>query len=261
MTWYKIRYTPTQPDDLGSQNFVKFFKQQIDKNILVISEFGKKHKVFHYHVCIESHLAESSLRNKLVEAVGCVGSKNRPPETKNTYALGVVKPTAEDLRAYEQYCCKSDSQTSTGPVIHVQRGKYTVEYVVECFADYWKYGGPKDTEQRIVPNGTMEPYVQVVHHVHEKTPRKKRTTFNEDVVNQLTVDYPEKQWSVEDMPIVLNKVVRMHGTCIKNFGIDQIEKECLAIMTHLDPDAMVHEVLERVAQRGQLPGIRRSMFS
>lgn len=260
MNWYKIRYTPTEASDLGSQNFVRFFMQQIDKNILVISEFGKKHKVFHYHVCIQSHLAESQLRKNLVNAVGCVGSKNRPPETKNTYTLGAVKSTGEDLRAYEQYLCKSDSKTSIGPTIHVQRGKYTTEYIMDCFQAYWKYGGPK-SEHNIVPLGTMEPYVQVVHHVHDKPPRKKKPTFNEDVLAQLQLEYPDKQWCLTDMPLVLNKVVRMHGKCIKNFGIDQIEKECYAIMTHLDPDAMVNEIYEQIANRGNLPGITRSRFS
>lgn len=272
MPYYHLRYTPESSNSHDAEMFVDWVRRLPCKDKLVVSEIGSENEHYHFHSIFWDPTSENNVRKIFVKKMQCKGAPKNDKNQPKTYMLkdsdtwikqkrqSQPNLTAEEgFKNLEQYVCKGRSRDDTGPNVVLQAGKYDTAYIMQKFVDYWKYGGPKSVsanadEDRPL-SGCTESSIQIIHHIQERAPRKKKTTFNEDVVNALKTELPGYQWDLRSMHIVVDKIIRMHGRTIKNFGPDQIEKEANAIMTHLAEDAMTHYMFEILKFRRQLPGL------
>jgi len=195
------------------------------------------------HSIFQHDKTESTVRQQFVKKFE--DYKGRSKE----YQLKIIP----DIELYdaEKYICKGDRADSPPDIIY-QTGKYTMDYTVQLHVAYWELNAfvnknKKKTEQE----GPMDSYVVITHRV-ERVVKPKKNFYN-DVIDYLHMQYPERDWTLRDTPLMYHAVLKMHGKHFRPYGPQQLENELNIIMNILCHGAHSHDMYEVLKSRGNIP--------
>lgn len=125
----------------------------------------------------------------------------------------------------KQYVCKGKSLLEP-PDIIAKRG-FTDEDVMQLHKQYWESHIPEEIKN--IP--VLPPEVEI-----QKPPKVKKPTFMKELRQTLEDEYPDKDWSMKDKPIVFKKLMYMLGQNCRNLDHIIISRMTYGVLNSLIKD-------------------------
>lgn len=125
----------------------------------------------------------------------------------------------------KQYVCKGKSLVDL-PDIIAKRG-FTDEDVMQLHKQYWESHIPEEIKN--IP--VLPPEVEI-----QKPPKVKKPTFMKELRQTLEDEYPDKDWSMKDKPIVFKKLMYMLGQNCRNLDHIIISRMTYGVLNSLIKD-------------------------
>jgi len=123
------------------------------------------------------------------------------------------------------YVCKGESLDKV-PVVIQKRG-FTDDDVTEYHKQYWKSKIPEGIQNICVSLPEIKP---------EKVKKAPKPTFMKEIRQILEEEYPEKEWSMTDKPIVFKKIMFMLGQNCRNLDHIIISRMTYGVLNSLIKD-------------------------
>lgn len=123
------------------------------------------------------------------------------------------------------YVCKGNS-ISEMPVVIAKLG-FSDQDVIDLHKQYWAQHIPEEIQNIcILPPETKT----------EKTKKQPKPTFMKEMRQCLEDEYPEKDWSMSDKPLVFKKLMYMLGTSCRNLDHIIISRMTYGVLNSLIKD-------------------------
>jgi len=254
MSYFHLRYD--YPDSTHLERIIDFVRRIDCTNRLIVMEKKSTNDKDHVHCIFTDRRSENQVRKTFRDKFPNAKGKDEKGKGEcKDYQLKPIK--ADDKRTLEEslydaekYLCKGDN-TLTQPNIVLQTGKYTAEFTVQAHIDYWLLNEFLNKNKKMDDKGPMDQYMIVTHRV-EKVVKQKKNFYN-DVIDMLHMQYPEREWTLRDTPIMYHTVLKMHGKHFRPYGPQQLENELNIIMNILCHGAHSHDMYEVLKSRGNIP--------
>lgn len=250
MPCYHLRVDYKSPEDL--EKGLQFVKDQLSVDSIIALEKKTTNQKEHFHAQFWTDTILSTLRQQFHVAMLPSVYEGR---IKKEYCLKIVPD--HELYDSEKYMCKGENAL-TPPNLYLQTGKYTIEKTIELHAEWYRFGGPraKGNGTPLLASGDVQTqHETVIHHRIEKVVKPKKNFYN-DVIDYLHRQYPDREWTLRDTPIMLTAILKLHGKLFRPYGPQQLENEMNVIMNILCFDEHHNNMYEQVRLRGNIPHLR-----
>lgn len=238
--YFHLRMDHRNDGDL--QKYIDFIRRLPGKDKLIVLEISKQSKKPHTHTIFFDERSENRLRTMWKEKF----SDYKGKEDKEYQFKSIPD---DELFGAEKYVCKGKDEM-TQPDVLLQTGKYSIEYVIEKHKQWWEVN--KQLCKSVVPDGTMNPYIQVIEHRVEKVVKPKKNFFN-DLIQAIDLQYPDREWGLRDTPLLLRMLLKLHGKNFRPYGPQQIENEMNVLLNHYCYESHYADLYETLKNRNNIP--------
>jgi len=242
MSYFHLRLDYRTADDLA--RYVDFVTRLPGKDKIIVLERKTTNDKPHLHSIFIHDKTESTVRQQFMKKFEDYKGRGKEYQLKQI-------PDVE-LYDAEKYICKGET-TLDSPDIILQTGKYNIEYTVKLHIAYWELNAFVNKNKTQVQNGTMEPFITVTHRV-EKVVKPKKNFYN-DVIDYLHLQYPEKEWTLNDTVLMYYGIMKLHGKHFRPYGPQQIENEMNVIMNILCHARHCENMLQVLKDRRNIPNL------
>lgn len=253
MPCYHLRIDYKSPQDL--EKGVQFVKDQFSVNTIIVSEKKTTNQKDHTHAQFWSDTILSTLRQQFHAFMLPSVYEGR---IKKEYCLKIVPD--HEIYDSEKYMCKGSLDGITPPDILLQTGKYTIEKTIQLHSEWHEIARQikaraAQAAQTDTPSsaGDIRQYGEtIITHRVEKVVKPKKNFYN-DVFDYLHRQYPDREWTLRDTPIMFHAILKFHGKLFRPYGPQQLENEMNVIMNTLCFAEHYSDMYEQVKARGNIP--------